>query len=57
MNNNEDFVFIEEKVKDEIVMGGGIVPSLNLPIPVDENQDNGLSNIVSDEKLVFTMRF
>jgi|694.fasta_scaffold23718_7 cellobiose-specific phosphotransferase system component IIA len=49
MNDNQEFVSIEENIKDEIIMGGGIVPSMNLPAQQSEDQ---ISNIVSDEKLV-----
>lgn len=48
----DDFISIDEP-KEEIIMGGGIVPSMNLPIATQNQQpEDQISNIVSDEQLV-----
>lgn len=47
----KDFISIDEPT-EEIVMGGGIVPSMNLPISNTPQEQDPTSNLVSDDQLV-----
>lgn len=47
----EKLEYVPDATNEEIIMGGGVIPSMNVPsIPSQENEQ--ASNLVSDEKLV-----
>ena len=46
----DDFISIDEP-KEEIIMGGGIVPAMNLPMTQNQQIEDQISNIISDEQL------